>query len=52
MGDELFLEGETLTELVGYVGQYVAAGVGVGLIFFMMGYVIYVVLDWMRGGLV
>lgn len=50
MDSALFLSGESLSALVGYVGQYAGAGVGIGVISWLLGYVIWFVIDLLRGG--
>lgn len=47
----LFLADETLTALVGNCGAYVGVGVGLALAFYMLGYVVYFIIDFVRGGI-
>lgn len=48
----MFMDGAELDALLSYVGAYVGAGVGLALAFYMLGYAVYAVIDWMRGGIV
>ena len=45
----LFLEGDALDALVTSCGSYVAVGVGVALVLYMLGYVVWFVIDIVRG---
>ena len=49
MDTTIFLDGDALTAVVDNIGAYVGVGVGVSLMFFMLGYVVYAIVDWMRG---
>lgn len=48
---QLFLQGDELDTLVGYVGAYAGAGIGIALAFFMLGYVVWFIIDVLRGGI-
>lgn len=48
MADTLFPSEEVLTALVDFVGQYVAAGVGIAFIGWALGYAIYFIIDALR----
>lgn len=50
MDTSLFLAGDELTELVGNVGAYAAAGIGFAVAVYIVGYVVWFVIDMMRGG--
>lgn len=50
MDSLLFPTGAALSELVSLCGSYVGVGVGVGLSFYMIGYVVWFVIDLLRGG--
>lgn len=50
MSDDLFLSASELSALVGYIGEFVGFGVALGAIFWVLGYVMWWVIDSMRGG--
>lgn len=50
MADALFLAPDAMDVFVDYVGQYSAFGVGLGAVSFGLGYVVWFVIDVMRGG--
>lgn len=51
MDSLLFLGGDELQALVSYVGAYAGAGVGVSLAFYMLGHVVWFIIDVVRGGI-
>jgi len=46
----LFAPEAALSEIVGFCGSYVAVGVGLGLAFWVLGYVVYFLIDTLKGG--
>lgn len=46
-----FLEGDAIDALVGFCGEYAAAGLGISLAVYMLGYVVWFIIDVMRGGI-
>lgn len=48
MADVIFLPSDVLSSLVHFVGEYVAAGVGIAFIGWVLGYVIYFIIDVLR----
>lgn len=52
MDSMLFLEGDALSEVVTCCGQYAAAGLGFALVCWLLGYVVWWVIDLCRGGVV
>ena len=50
MNDSLFMLGAELDALVGFVGQYVAFGIGFAAVCWLMGYVVWFVIDLFKGG--
>lgn len=49
LSDALFIGSDELSALVGFVGAYVAAGVGMAFIFFALGSGFWLVVDFVRG---
>lgn len=49
MDETLFLSGDTLTALVSNCGAYVGVGLGLALALYMLGYVVYFIIDLVRG---
>ena len=49
--DELVLESEQLAVLVGYLGESFGIGLTLGIVLFMMGYGVWMIIDFFRGGL-
>lgn len=50
MTDALFLDSATLGEVVTYVGTFVAFGVGLAIVFWLLGLGVWFVIDLLRGG--
>lgn len=48
MTDAIFPPADVLNTLVGFVGAFVAAGVGIAFIGWALGYVIYFIIDILR----
>lgn len=48
MDDALFVANDVMTVLVDFIGQYTAAGVGIAFIGWVLGYVIYFVIDALK----
>lgn len=51
MTDELFIGAADMADLVGYLGQAFALGLGVGICLFFLGYAVWFVMDLVRGGI-
>lgn len=49
MSDALFLSSDELSALVGFIGEFVGFGVALGCIFWMLGYVVWFVVDALKG---
>ena len=47
--ETLFLTGDALTTLVTDCGQYAAAGVGLSVVFWAVGYVVWFLVDFAKG---
>lgn len=48
MSDAIFPPADVLSSIVEYVGSFVAAGVGIAFIGWVLGYVIYFIIDTLR----
>lgn len=48
MTDALFPSNEVLSVIVAFVGQYVGVGVGIAFIGWVLGYVVYFIIDALR----
>lgn len=48
MDNALFPSSDVLDSLVGFCGQYVAVGVGLAFVGWVLGYVIYFIVDALR----
>lgn len=51
MDAQLLMDSSALSELVSYAGQYAGFGVGLAVCFWLMGYVVWFVIDLLRGGI-
>ena len=51
MDDAFFLVDSDFSALLSFVGEYVAFGVGLGICFWMLGYIVWFVIDAMKGGI-
>lgn len=49
MDVSIFLDGEAIESLVTYCGAYASAGIGLSLVFYMLGYGVWLVIELMRG---
>lgn len=50
MTDALFLDSAALSEVVVYLGTFVAFGVGLAVVFWLLGLGVWFVIDFLRGG--
>lgn len=49
--DELLLSSGQLATMVGYLGESFGIGLTLGIVLFMMGYGVWMIIDFFRGGL-
>lgn len=50
MDDAYFLVESDLAALISYVAEYGAYGVGLGVVFWIAGYIVWFVIDALKGG--
>lgn len=50
MDDAFFLVESDLSALISYVAEYAAFGVGLGVVFWLSGYIVWFVVDALKGG--
>lgn len=51
MSDLLFLGSEDLAGIVAQIGAFVGFGIGLAMVVWLFGYVIYWIIDVLRGGI-
>ena len=49
LADALFPVAADMGELGGYVAVWVAYGIGLTIVFWTLGYVVWFIIDWFRG---